>query len=138
MLRIFYTCALAASCLLLCAGSALAHHSYQAEFDQTKCTNITGILTKVDWDNPHIYFYMTAKDAGGKVTAWTFEGHSLPALQRNGTQGGFHGQYWQSAERTGVFGQERRTQGRCRDNYDTGWTCPCSRSERGTWTSSSR
>ena len=77
--------------LLLVSGSlpfavpAFGHHSYQAEFDQTKCTNIVGTLTKVEWDNPHIYFHMDAKDAGGKMTAWTFEGHSLPALQRNGT-----------------------------------------------------
>jgi Family of unknown function (DUF6152) len=70
---------------LLGVVPVFAHHSYEAEFDRNKCANINGTLTKVDWDNPHIYFYMQAKDASGKVTPWTFEGHSLPALQRNGT-----------------------------------------------------
>jgi hypothetical protein len=67
------------------AVPALAHHSFAAEFDAAKCVNIQGTLTKVDWDNPHIYFYMDAKDASGKVTSWTFEGKSLPGLQRSGT-----------------------------------------------------
>jgi hypothetical protein len=64
---------------------AFAHHSYQAEFDSSKCADLKGTMTKVDWDNPHIYFYMNIKDASGNVAPWTFEGHSLPALQRNGT-----------------------------------------------------
>jgi len=72
-------------CLFVAAVSALAHHSYQAEFDASKCADITGTLTKVDWDNPHIYFYMDETDSSGKKVSWTFEGHSLPALQRNGT-----------------------------------------------------
>ena len=74
-----------AFCLCVSAIPSVAHHSYQAEFDASKCTDIKGTLTKVDWDNPHIYFYLDAPDAAGKVGNWTFEGHSLPALQRNGT-----------------------------------------------------
>jgi len=74
-----------AFCLSACVLSTLAHHSYQAEFDASKCSDIKGTLTKVDWDNPHIYFYLDAADSTGKVGSWTFEGHSLPALQRNGT-----------------------------------------------------
>jgi Family of unknown function (DUF6152) len=72
-------------CLSASVVPTLAHHSYQAEFDASKCSDIKGTLTKVDWDNPHIYFYLDVADSTGKVGAWTFEGHSLPALQRNGT-----------------------------------------------------
>lgn len=76
---------MAVFCLSISAVPTFAHHSYQAEFDASKCADIKGTLTKVDWDNPHIYFYMDTADASGKVSSWTFEGHSLPALQRNGT-----------------------------------------------------
>lgn len=76
---------MAVFCLSVSAVPTIAHHSYQAEFDATKCTDIKGTLTKVDWDNPHIYFYLDAPDANGKVSSWTFEGKSLPGLQRSGT-----------------------------------------------------
>jgi Family of unknown function (DUF6152) len=85
MKRILHGVLMAVFCLFVAAVSTLAHHSYQAEFDASKCADIKGTLTKVDWDNPHIYFYMDAVDTNGKTVSWTFEGHSLPALQRNGT-----------------------------------------------------
>ena len=85
MKRTLYIVLTLVFCLFVPAVSALAHHSYQAEFDASKCADITGTLTKVDWDNPHIYFYMDGTDTSGKKVSWTFEGHSLPALQRNGT-----------------------------------------------------
>lgn len=50
---------------------APAHHSFQAEFDEAKQFQLTGVLTKVDWINPHIRFYLDVKDADGKVTNWT-------------------------------------------------------------------
>ena len=64
---------------------AFGHHSFAAEFDSSKCTDIKGTLTKVDWENPHLYFYMDVQDSAGNVTPWTFEGHALGVLQRSGT-----------------------------------------------------
>lgn len=54
---------------------AFAHHSFAAEFnvDDTKMLSVTGVLTKVDWVNPHIYFYVDAKDENGKTVTWAFE-----------------------------------------------------------------
>jgi Family of unknown function (DUF6152) len=76
---------MAAVTFLSMAPAAFAHHSYQAEFDAHKCMDMRGTLTKVNWDNPHMYFYMDTTDASGKVTSWAFEGHALAALQRSGT-----------------------------------------------------
>ena len=71
------------------AGLALpvfAHHGFQAEFDGNKLVYVTGTLTKLEWENPHIYFYVDAKDADGKVTSWQFEGDSPNVVKRAGTQ----------------------------------------------------
>ena len=53
---------------------AFAHHGFQAEFDGSKVIYITGTLTKLEWKNPHAYFWVEAKDDNGKLTTWTFEG----------------------------------------------------------------
>ena len=69
----------------LCAGSpALAHHSASAEFDATKQIKITGVVTKVDWVNPHTIFYMDVTDESGKVANWGWELPSPNELIRNG------------------------------------------------------
>jgi hypothetical protein len=71
------------------AGLALpvfAHHGFQAEFDGKKLVYVTGTLTRLEWENPHIYFYVDAKDADGKVTSWQFEGDSPNVVKRAGTQ----------------------------------------------------
>ena len=59
--------------LLLPAVPSFAHHSFAAEFDATNCRDFTGTLTKIDWQNPHGYFYMDVKDANGKVESWSFQ-----------------------------------------------------------------
>ena len=54
---------------LLIGSQATAHHSFAAEFDRAKPVTLTGIVTKVDWTNPHVWFYINVKDkATGKVT----------------------------------------------------------------------
>jgi hypothetical protein len=76
--------------LIACAGllvSAVpmsAHHSFAAEYDASKPVNLKGVVTKVEWTNPHARFYVDVKDADGKVTNWNFELASPNVLSRNG------------------------------------------------------
>jgi|SRR5580698_7424089 hypothetical protein len=74
-----------ASVIWLAAGSpALAHHSGAAEFDSTKKIDLTGVVTKVEWTNPHAHFYMDVKDPSGNVANWNLELASPNVLIRNG------------------------------------------------------
>lgn len=65
---------LAVFSLLLLATPVSSHHSFTAIYDGTRVTELKGIVTKVDWINPHIYFYVDVKDAQGKATTWALEG----------------------------------------------------------------
>jgi hypothetical protein len=62
-------------CLAVSAASAqvLAHHSFAAEFDATRPITVTGTVTKVEWANPHTWFFVDVKDADGTVVNWGFE-----------------------------------------------------------------
>jgi hypothetical protein len=62
----------------------MAHHSFAAEFDNQKVVNMDGIVTKIDWTNPHVWFYMDVKDQSGKVTNWGFEMGPPHLLQGSG------------------------------------------------------
>ena len=75
---------LIAAVVLLAAVPAYAHHSFAAEFDSTACRDFTGTLTKIDWQNPHGYFYMDVKDANGELQVWALEATSRNGLQRIG------------------------------------------------------
>jgi hypothetical protein len=48
-----------------------AHHSFAAEFDAKNCRDFTGVLTKLDWQNPHAYFYVDVTEANGQVESWS-------------------------------------------------------------------
>ena len=73
-----------AVCALLTAGVAIAHHSFDAEFDRTKPVTLKGAVTKVEWGNPHIWIFIDVKEESGKVTNWGVEGGAPNALFRNG------------------------------------------------------
>ena len=77
--------ATAAALLLIAAVPVLAHHSFAAEFDASKSFKLTGVVTKVEWQNPHTFFYLDITDAASKkVTNWAFEMGSPNGLMRNG------------------------------------------------------
>jgi hypothetical protein len=62
-----------------------AHHGFGVEFDGSKCMDLKGTLTGIDWENPHAYFHMDVKGADGKVVSWSLEMITPNALKRNGT-----------------------------------------------------
>jgi hypothetical protein len=83
-MRTLFAAALALA-LLYFAAPVVAHHSFAAEFDAGKPFKITGVVTKVEWQNPHTFFYLDVTDAASrKVTNWAFEMGSPNGLMRNG------------------------------------------------------
>jgi hypothetical protein len=71
--------------LALLSTVARAHHSFAAEFDAKNCRDFTGVLTKLDWQSPHPYFFMDVKDEQtGKVENWSFQTYAPITLRRAG------------------------------------------------------
>lgn len=63
---------------------ARAHHSFAAQYDSTKQVTLEGTITKVEWMNPHAYFYLDVVDDQGKVVNWAVEGGAPNVLYREG------------------------------------------------------
>ena len=70
--------------LLACSVAALAHHSFDAEYDRTKPISLKGKVAKMEWMNPHIWIYMDVTDEKGATQRWQVEGGAPNSLRRNG------------------------------------------------------
>jgi hypothetical protein len=77
-------CFMTGAALLLTGTALVAHHAESAQFDQSKPVEVTGVVTKVEWANPHIWFYVDVKDDQGKITTWGFSGGAPGMLARRG------------------------------------------------------
>ena len=84
-MKLSTVCSLAAfSLMMLAAQLAIAHHSFDAEYDAQKLTTITGYVTKLDWVNPHAFVFIDTKDEQGIVKSFKIEMGPPYALERGG------------------------------------------------------
>jgi Family of unknown function (DUF6152) len=77
---------LAAYCFVasVLTSPLLAHHSFYAEFDPSHPIKVTGTITRVEWENPHVWYYLDVKGADGKVTTWGFSANAPGQMMRSG------------------------------------------------------
>lgn len=73
-----------AAALAAAGRPAMAHHSFAAEFDDKQPLRLTGTLTKVEWTNPHIWYYVEVKNPDSTTTTWAISGGAPGQLQRRG------------------------------------------------------
>lgn len=74
----------AALAMVAASAPTWAHHAFAAEYDSKQPVKLTGAVTKIDWTNPHVYFYIDVEDERGKVTNWAFEMAAPSALKNTG------------------------------------------------------
>lgn len=75
----------AAGVSLIClTAPAIAHHGFDTEYDAKKKVALSGVVTKIEWTNPHMHIYIDVTDATGKVTNWNMEMASPNTVQRQG------------------------------------------------------
>lgn len=84
--------------------AAIAHHSFAAEFDAEKTIELTGYVTKVDWTNPHTYFYIDVQNEDGEWENWGIEMGSPNGLMRRG----WHRNSLQIGDEVSVSGTQAR------------------------------
>lgn len=84
MPRITAGLVVAAISILMLSLPLRAHHSFAAQYDSNKPITLNGNVTKLEWMNPHIYFYMDVKDASGALVTWSVEGGAPNTLYRAG------------------------------------------------------
>ena len=84
MTRTLLTFLIVGFSLTIGSQPTLAHHSETAEYDPAKPVKVTGTITKVEWQNPHVWFYVEVKDESGKITTWGFSGAPPGSLMRRG------------------------------------------------------
>ena len=94
--------------LLGAANSPLAHHSFGVEFDSTKCMDLTGPLTGIEWENPHAWLRMDVKEPSGKVPLAAGNDHAERAQAKRHDAGALREQNRQGDAREGL-----RRQGGC-------------------------
>ena len=70
--------------LIAAARPTFAHHAFAAEFDSNKPFTVTGVVSKVAWQNPHVYVYVDAKDESGKMVTYALECNSVNTLLHKG------------------------------------------------------
>ena len=70
--------------MILAVAPLMAHHSFAAEYDASKPVKVKGVVTKVEWTNPHVYFYMDVTDEKGATANWGFEMGPPFGLQKSG------------------------------------------------------
>ena len=75
---------LVAATLVVVAGSVSAHHSVSGQYDASRPLTLTGVISKVDWINPHIYLHLDVKDKEGAVTTWTLSTLPTAMMRRAG------------------------------------------------------
>jgi uncharacterized protein DUF6152 len=75
---------LVAATLVVAAGSASAHHSVSGQYDASRPLTLTGVISKVDWINPHIYLHLDVKEKDGAVTTWTLSTLPTAMMRRAG------------------------------------------------------
>src|ERR1700689_254156 len=75
---------IAAIAIAIAGREARAHHSVAGEFNVNKIVNLNGVVSEVEWANPHVYIHVDAKDAGGTVTTWRLESVPVAMMRKAG------------------------------------------------------